>query len=417
MPKPHAHHTGNITMIQPPKIISTARNNNCYDYDWKESNSKKLKKKKKRKSHTDTTPTTSQPTDVLRLMDGLGLSIPPDIYASLIKECSITGDATQATQLHAHIHRSGLPLSSTLLNRILLMYVSCSLIDAARHLFDKMHVLKKNSISWSIMVAAYMDNGFYEEAIFSFVQILQKQHHSTIILELPAWIFICVLKACVHTMNMALGKQVHGWLLKVGYMTNLFLSSSLISFYGNFRCLEDADFVFDQASEHDTVIWTAKLVNKCREEHMHEALIAFMEMGTAGVKRNKFTYSSVLRVCGRMKDHGRYGQLIHASTIKLGLESDAYVQCGLVDMYGKCGLLREAKRVFETQNDTNKTNISIVCWNAMLTGYIRHGLYIEAIKFLYQMKAAGIQPQESFLNEIRIACGRTTFLNKTGHGM
>ena len=294
------------------------------------------------------------------------------------------------------------------------MYVSCGLIHTARHLFDKMNVLKKNSISWAIMVAAYMDNGFYEEAIFLFVQILQ--HHSTIMLELPPWIFICVLKACAHTMNMALGKQVHGWLLKVGYAANLFLSSSLISFYGKFRCLEDADFVFDQTSERDTVIWTAKMVNKCREEHhMHEALIAFMEMGMAGVKRNKFTYSSVLRACGRMNDHGCFGRLIHASTIKLGLESDTYVQCGLVDMYGKCGLLREARRVFETLNDTNKT--SIVCWNAMLTGYIRHGLYIEAIKFLYRMKAAGIQPHESFLNEIRIACGSTTFGNKSTDGM
>ncbi|CBI29183.3 unnamed protein product, partial [Vitis vinifera] len=88
-----------------------------------------------------------------------------------------------------------------------------------------------------------------------------------------------------------------------------------------------------------------------------------------------FTYSSVLRACGRMKDHGRCGRLIHASTIKLGLESDIYVQCGLVDMYGKCGLLVEARRVFETVSDTNKTNI--VCWNAMLTGYIRHGLLME----------------------------------------
>lgn len=409
MPKPQAHHPGTITIIQPPKINSTAFND---DDDCKGSNKKKKKKEKKKekkKSNSNATPTTSTPTDILRLMDGLGLPIPPDIYASLIKESSTTGDATQATQLLAHINRSGLPLSSALLNPILLMYVSCGLIHTARHMFDKMNVLNKNSISWAIMLAAYMDNGFYEEAIFLFVQMMEL--HSTIMLELPAWIFICVLKACVHTMNLTLGKQVHGWLLKVGYATNLFLSCYLISFYGKFRCLDDADFVFDQTSERNTVIWTAKMVNKCQGEYMHEALVAFTEMGRAGVKRNEFTYSSVLRACGRMKDHGRCGRLIHASTIKLGLESDIYVQCGLVDMYGKCGLLVEARRVFETVSDTNKTNI--VCWNAMLTGYIRHGLYIEAIKFLYQMKAAGIQPQESLLNELRIACGSTTLENKT----
>ncbi|KAL6980996.1 hypothetical protein U1Q18_022632 [Sarracenia purpurea var. burkii] len=46
-------------------------------------------------------------------------------------------------------------------------------------------------------------------------------------------------------------------------------------------------------------------------------------------------------------------------------------------------------------------------------GYIQGGHCIEAIKILYAMKAAGLQPQESLLNEVRFTCGSRDFVNKT----
>ncbi|KAK9289847.1 hypothetical protein L1049_008007 [Liquidambar formosana] len=288
--------------------------------------------------------TTSTTSDVLSLMDSLRLPIPADIYASLVKECTITKDAARAAELHAHINRTGLRPRLPLLNRLLLMYVSCGCTDAARQLFDEMSLKDYNS--WAIMIAGYVDSGDYDEAVKSFVAMLQ--HHDNM-LEVPsAWIIAWVLKACVNTMNLGLGEQVHGWLLKAGYTMNLFVSSSLINFYGKFKCLGDADFVFDQIPLRDTVIWTNKIVNNCREEHFEEVLNAFKEMGRAGIKKNHFTLSSVLSACAKLKDDGRCGLQVHANAIKLGIDSNVFVQCGLVDMYGKCGLLRDARMVFET---------------------------------------------------------------------
>ncbi|KAA8521081.1 hypothetical protein F0562_011766 [Nyssa sinensis] len=349
-------------------------------------------------------------SDVLRLMDILSLPIPIDIYASLIKECTDTCDATRAIELHAHINRSGLRPSLSLLNRLLLMYVSCGLIEKARQMFDKMAI--KDSNSWAAMIAGYADNDDYGEAIHLFVEMQnhRQYYHNFDVLKFPvSWIIVCILKACVHTMNAELGRQIHGWLSKVDTSMDLFLSSSLINFYGQCGCLEGANFIFDHMSGHNTVIWTAKVVNHCREERFDEVLDIFKEMGRAGIKSNSFTFSSILRACARMRGDGRCGEQVHANSIKLGVESDIYVQCGLVDMYGKCGLLKDARRVFEMIED--KTNA--VCWNAMLTGYIQHGFCIEAIKFLYQMKAAGMQPQESLLNEVRFACGSQALESKT----
>ncbi|XP_028094780.1 pentatricopeptide repeat-containing protein At1g31790-like [Camellia sinensis] len=355
---------------------------------------------KKWKSTTTTTTTTS---DVLRLMDGLGLPIPIDIYTSLLKECITTRDPAGALDLIAHINRSGLRPGLLFFNRILLMYVSCGLVDNARHVFDKMPT--KDCNSWAAMIAGYMDNDNYEEVINLFVEMrcsLQYHQINADMLGFPeSWIIVCILKACVQTMNLGLGRQIHGWLSKIGYSKDLFLSSSLINLYGKFGCLEGVDSVFDHMACRNTVVWTAKIVNKCREEQYDEVLNVFKEMGREGVKKNGFTFSSVLRACGKMKDDGLCGRQVHANAIKLGLESNDFVQCGLVDMYAKCGLLKHARVVFEMDGEERNA----ACWNAMLMGYIQHGCCIEAIKIVYAMKSSGLQPQESLLNEVRCTCG------------
>ena len=42
---------------------------------------------------------------------------------------------------------------------------------------------------------------------------------------------------------------------------------------------------------------------------------------------------------------GVCGSQVHVDAIKLGLELDDFVQCGLIDMYGKCGIVDDAKSV------------------------------------------------------------------------
>ncbi|XWS73683.1 hypothetical protein CRYUN_Cryun02cG0149700 [Craigia yunnanensis] len=333
-------------------------------------------------------------SDILRLMDSLSLPISHDIYASLIKECSITRHSRRALELHAHIKKSRSKLSLPLLNRLLLMHVSCGHLEIAGQLFDQMFLRDFNS--WAIMIVACLHAGDSEQAIAYFV-LMERRNF---LLKFPAWIIVCLLKSCVLTKNMELGKQVHGELLKLGFSNDLSLSGSLINFYGNFRCLDDANFVFNQLPRRNTVIWTAKIVNSCREDQFSKVIDDFIEMGRQGIKKNSFTFSSVLKACAGMNDDGMSGRQVHANAIKLGLESDIFIQCGLINMYGKCRLVRDAEKAFEIVGD--KRNIA--CWNAMLMGYVHNKFCIQAIKLLYRMKEAGIKVQESLINDVRIAC-------------
>ncbi|KAJ7953277.1 Pentatricopeptide repeat-containing protein family [Quillaja saponaria] len=283
------------------------------------------RKRKKKKNWVWVDTPTCTTSDVLLLMDGLGFPIPTDIYTTLIEDCTVTGDPNRAIELHNHINLSGLKPPLRLLNRMLIMFVSCGLLESARQMFDLMPL--KDFNSWAILIVGYTNNSDYDEA-----------------------------------------------------------------------CLEDANIAFNRMPRHDTMSWTSKIINNCGEQHFSEVISDFQEMGRQGIKKNSYTFSSVLRACGRILDHGHSGQQVHVDAIKLGLVSNTYVQCALVDMYGRSGLLRDANQVFEMIHDKRNK----ACWNAMLMGYIHHGFYIQAIKFLYQMKAAGMQPQESLLNEVRM---------------
>jgi pentatricopeptide repeat protein len=359
----------------------------------KNTNKKEKKKNKRRKC--DTT------SHILPLMDALHFPIPIDIYTSLVKECTFSGDAETAMELHTHIINSGIELPLNLLNRILIMFVSCGLLENARHLFDKMSV--RNFHSWAILFVAYYENSDYENATDVFIGMLCRL--GVMEFPFPPWIWSCFLTACACTVNVPLGMQVHGCLLKLGACDHVLISSSLIRFYGRFKCSEDANVVFNKVSRHNTLTWTAKIVSGCKERHFSEVLGDFKEMGRVGIKKDSFTFSSVLKACGRMQNHGSCGEQVHADAIKLGLDSDNYVQCSLIAMYGRSRLLRDAKTVFEmTRNERN-----VDSWNAMFMGFIQNGLYIEAVKFVYQMKEAGVQPHEPLLEKLRIACGSSTF--------
>ncbi|PIA44530.1 hypothetical protein AQUCO_01700254v1, partial [Aquilegia coerulea] len=331
------------------------------------------------------------------------------VYAYLLKECTQLRDAESGSQVYSHMTQNGYQPTLLLANRLLLMYVSCGRLDSAHQLFDKM--LLKDSIIWATMIAGHFDNGEHVETLTLF-KLMQEQCG---LLEDPSkWGLIvdCVLRACIQTGDFELGTQIHGLVLKMdkkifnkggGCSDDLFIGSLLINFYGKLGCISSARCIFDKMELRDTVVWTNMIVVYSREEHFKEVLEVFKEMGRSGSKKNNFALSSVIRACGRMGDEGG-GRQVHCNAIKLGIESDQFVQCSLVDMYGKCGMVKDARKLFEMAREYEKRTNN-VCWNAMLTGYAQNGFYNEAIKFLYEMQSNGVQPPESLLNQVRIDCG------------
>ena len=100
------------------------------------------------------------------------------------------------------------------------------------------------------------------------------------------------------------------------------------------------------------------------------------------------------------------GKLVHDRIIRHGNGLDDIVSCCLVDMYVKCGALKEGEKML----DGNIT--SIATWAVMISGYIEHGDLNNALDVYQKLTQQGIKPSKVVFLCILKACTNNANLNQ-----
>ncbi|CAE5956433.1 unnamed protein product [Arabidopsis arenosa] len=151
--------------------------------------------------------------------------------------------------------------------------------------------------------------------------------------------------------------------------------------YGVNREPVDARRVFDEMPEPDVICWTAVLSAFSKNDLYEEALGLFYAMHRGkGLVPDGSTFGTVLTACGNLR-RLKQGKEIHGKLITNGIGSNVVVESSLLDMYGKCGSVREARQVF---NGMPKKNT--VSWSALLGGYCQNGEHEKAIEMFREME-------------------------------
>ncbi|KAH7423544.1 hypothetical protein KP509_12G060500 [Ceratopteris richardii] len=120
---------------------------------------------------------------------------------------------------------------------------------------------------------------------------------------------------------------------------------------------------------------------------------------------NDHTYVALLKACTDLKAISA-GARIHAEiSAKSYLACNLHINSTLVHMYATSGLLVKAREIFDSIPDP-----SIVSWNALVAGYVRHGYGSQALHCFIQMHEAGIAPNEITYVCVLKACGITKAL-------
>ncbi|CAA6653810.1 unnamed protein product [Spirodela intermedia] len=279
---------------------------------------------------------TSRPGDVLRLMDALRLPVEADLYASLLKD-----PRPYATQRRGLLRGTG---GTILMNRLLLAYAAAGEVERALEVLEGMP--KRDSISWVTMIAGLSAAGDHTGALRLFREMLREWRlgggGATVILSVTT-----VLRCCGSTRDLKLGKCVHGLLLKNGASGCSTLGSSLIRLYGLLGRADDAERVFRSMRARDWAVGAAAMtVACCKMGMIGTALDLFGEMRKAGRRTKGHLFSSIFRACARA-GADLPGRQVHACAVKTGVEGHEAVRNSLVEMYGRCGLLLDERRVLE----------------------------------------------------------------------
>ncbi|PNT66521.1 hypothetical protein BRADI_3g13540v3 [Brachypodium distachyon] len=110
--------------------------------------------------------------------------------------------------------------------------------------------------------------------------------------------------------------------------------------------------------------------------------MAYDRMVALGVDADRFTYPSVLRACGELREVS-VGRKINRRIRRRRHDLDMHVWNALVGMYVKFGELEDARRVFD-----GMAGRDVVSWNTMVSGYASTGMWGEAFELLQQVPGA-----------------------------
>lgn len=320
-------------------------------------------------------------------------------FSFILRSCAHLYAIAQAKQAHAQILIHGFLPHLTLLTDLLLVYCKCGFLHDARKVFDKM--THRNMHSWNILIASYVHNSLYFDAINVFNEFTDlgflPDHYT-----LPQ-----MLKASVGIGDVYLGKRLHCWTIRLGFEGYVVVDSTVLDFYAKYGIVGDAKKVFDNMIFKDTISWNSMISGYGRAGLYEDALDCFKRMLLEGVKMDFMTIPSVLNACGGEGDL-RKGKEIHCLVLKsMVFAADVAIGNSLIDMYAKCGSLLDSEKVF-----WNMSSLNIVTWTTMISCYGAHGKGEKSLVLFNKMKDCGIQPNSVTLTAILASCSHAGYINE-----
>ncbi|KAF7806338.1 pentatricopeptide repeat-containing protein [Senna tora] len=225
-----------------------------------------------------------------------------------------------------------------------------------------------------------------------------------------------LLQGCVYERALFLGLQIHAQIIKKGdvFARNEYIETKLVIFYAKCDVSDVANRLFRRLEKQNVFSWAAIIGLQSRTGLYEEALLSYCEMLENGFSPDNFVVPNALKACGALQWVGT-GKGIHGFILKKkGFDGCVFVASSLVDMYGKFGVLEDARKVFDGMPEKN-----VVAWNSMIVGYAQNGLNEEAIKLFHIMRMEDIEPTRVTLSGLFSACANLEALQegRQGHAL
>ncbi|KAG0486233.1 hypothetical protein HPP92_008328 [Vanilla planifolia] len=305
-------------------------------------------------------------------------------------------------------------------------------LSYSRLIFDSL--ASPNVYLYTAMLTAYSGLPVSAPAFRLFALMLQRGHPKP-----NEFIYPHVLKACFDKSSLDFAKSVHAHVSKDGFDRFGVVQTSLLDAYARFSDLHTARIFFDELSDFDrnVVSWTALISGYARVGMVGNAVALFEEMperdvpswnavisgctqnglfteGTAlfqrmqieNVRPNETTVTCILSACGHL-GMLRLGKWIHGYVIKNQICRSPFVLNSLIDMYGKCGSLKEAGWIF-----TSLSERSLMAWNSMINCVALHGHSRNALTIFKEMELKGHKPDAITFVGLLNACSHAGLVDE-----
>ncbi|CAA0812827.1 Pentatricopeptide repeat-containing protein [Striga hermonthica] len=332
----------------------------------------------------------------MRLSSGL---VPDKFtFPCVIKACS---NVLDLKNVHGLLYKLQLGLNLFIASALLHSYLKFELMSDAQQLFERLSV-KDDIVLWNTMINGYVQIGEFNEALSIFkrmasYEVIPNRFTVTGIMSALA------LAGDIHNC-----KLVHAFAVKLGYDSGLAVSNALIDTYGKCGQLVDALTIFKNIVDKDIYSWNSIITVHERCSGHEGSLKLLKAMLSSGFRPDLVTITAALPTCANLAAlmHGReiHGYMVRSGLDKLG---STYSTNAIVDMYVKCGSMREARLIFEGMKIKD-----VASWNIMVMGYGMHGFGKEAMDFFSRMLDCGLKPDAVSFVGILSACSHAGFVDR-----
>ncbi|KAH7439870.1 hypothetical protein KP509_04G079600 [Ceratopteris richardii] len=278
-------------------------------------------------------------------------------FACILKACT---RLEQCMSIHARII-DGNELDSHTGTILIDLYAKFGNTEMAKWVFDRLP--NKNVVTWSTLIAGYVQNGLEHEAFDLFKQMKQ------VGVEPNQVTFLGIMEACASMAAVAHGKMIQAIIVENGLESNASIASALLDMYAKCGALEEAHILFNRLPSRDAVVWTTLVGGHAHHSDYQGALRYFKGMLQTGLAPDEVTLLCLLSACSHaaLLDEGC---LIFKSMPEIyGIFPEVEHYDCLLDLFSFAGKFDVSEDLLETI----PFECNVVGWKILLGACRRHG--------------------------------------------
>ncbi|KAK7389511.1 hypothetical protein VNO78_24619 [Psophocarpus tetragonolobus] len=206
-------------------------------------------------------------------------------------------------------------------------------------------------------------------------------------------------------------KQIHSHTIKIGLSSDPIFQNKVIAFC----CLHESgnmDYarqMFEIIPHPSVFIWNTMIKGYSRINRPRNGVSVYLLMLANNVKPDRFTFPFLLK--GFTPDMAlQHGKVLFNHSVKLGFDSNLFVQMAFIHMFSLCGLVDFAHKIFHLGDAWE-----VVTWNIMLSGYNRVKQFKKSKKLFIEMENRRVSPNSVTLVLVLSACSKLKDLEGGKH--
>ncbi|XP_031493623.1 pentatricopeptide repeat-containing protein At4g21300-like [Nymphaea colorata] len=261
----------------------------------------------------------------------------PETMATVVQGCCHEISLKRGQSIHCYLIKHGFLPCAVVENSLMDMYAKCKQVASACLIFDRMH--SRDNISWNTMIECYARNDCLHEALRLLHEM--NQHDD---IEIDAVTMLSALQACIQLGSLRYGEILHGFIIRSGIDSDIFVQNSLLDMYAKAGRIDLAEQIFLEMPEKDLSSWNSMISAYGMHGDSRSALKIFAQLQEYGPTHpNDITFVSLLSAFGHSGNVMEGYQCFNSMVIDYGIEPSLDHYACVVDILGRSGRLIEAE--------------------------------------------------------------------------